>query len=130
MDNIYTDAWLQGTHTNFKIHVSEGRPTTAAKPESCVNTWAGKAERSSEVWRTLVDLRRESLDGKGCLSESEWARFAQSGRWLVQGVCYKDWRCLSCPRDWPAFQDRGSHWREMLRVESELSWAENREEVR
>lgn len=49
MDNIYTDAWLQGTHTNFKMHVSEGRPPTAAKPESCVDTWAGKAERSSEV---------------------------------------------------------------------------------
>ena len=34
MDNIYTDAWLQGIYTNFKIHVSEGRQTT----NSC-KTW-------------------------------------------------------------------------------------------
>ena len=48
MDNIYPDAWLQGIHTNFKIHVSRADHQQLQNLNP-INMWAGKAERSSEV---------------------------------------------------------------------------------
>lgn len=54
MDNIYTDARLQGIHKDFKIHVSKDKPPAATRPES----YQPLSRKSREKQGSLADFDR------------------------------------------------------------------------
>ena len=66
MDNINTDARLQGIHTNFKIHVNENRPPTAIRPGShSDSTEKSKLYRQAKAKRIQYHQTSSTTNAKG-----------------------------------------------------------------